>query len=169
MTVRQAFESAVNGATAAGRGRWGERSKASTPAVRRWLNGAFISFSDPDLSAGHQENNLKKTVACSRSGQPGHGRLFLQVLDIIRRGRNDFFCNYVLHLINNMCEVWKSQLMNDIMVIRSFGNPWSFHVFLLNLLEFSLKNTIYPCNRWTAETSCNYYKKSILKNINKYN
>ncbi len=34
---------------------WGQRWKVSTPAVRSWLNGAFISLSDPDLSAGHQE------------------------------------------------------------------------------------------------------------------
>lgn len=33
----------------------GERSEVGAPAGRHWWNCAFISLSDPDLSAGHQE------------------------------------------------------------------------------------------------------------------
>lgn len=63
---------------------WGERSKVSTPAVRRWLNGAFISLSDPDLSAGHQEKKPERWGGehGTRSTQPSYKpcHLFLQKL-----------------------------------------------------------------------------------------
>lgn len=70
----------------------GERSKVSTPAVRCWLNGAFISLSDPDLSAGHQERRPERwdaePVARSHSVQPCQEQchLFLHVSDLFNGG-----------------------------------------------------------------------------------
>lgn len=41
---------------------WSEGSKVSNPAERRWLNAALISLSDPDPSAGHQENSIREKI-----------------------------------------------------------------------------------------------------------